>query len=115
MSKDRNYLIEMYNATSTDDGHGELETYEAWLERQLLARIKSDPSSPIYEPYFGWCDVEGCDKEGCSGGNAWSETGYWTVCADHAAACRAHKPQPAMKQVAIDRENSRDKDGKLPL
>lgn len=30
----------MYNATSTDDGHGEIETYEAWLERQLLSRIE---------------------------------------------------------------------------
>jgi hypothetical protein len=38
--KDRNYLINAYNATSTDDGKGELETYEAWLERQLLNRIE---------------------------------------------------------------------------
>lgn len=38
--KDRNYLINMYNATSTDDGTGEIETYEAWLERQLLSRIE---------------------------------------------------------------------------
>ncbi len=37
--KDRNYLINFYNATSTDDGSGEIETYEYWLERQLLARI----------------------------------------------------------------------------
>jgi hypothetical protein len=38
----RNYLVNMYNATSTDDGTGndELETYEAWLERQLISRIK---------------------------------------------------------------------------
>lgn len=35
-------LHNMYNATSTDDGSGndELETYEAWLERQLISRIK---------------------------------------------------------------------------
>jgi hypothetical protein len=38
--KDRDYLINMYNATSTDDGTGEIETYEAWLERQLIARIE---------------------------------------------------------------------------
>ena len=38
--KDKNYLYEMYNATSTDDGNGDLETYENWLERQLLARIE---------------------------------------------------------------------------
>jgi hypothetical protein len=40
MKRDRNYLINFYNATSTDDGKGEIETYEAWLERQLLSRIK---------------------------------------------------------------------------
>ncbi len=35
-------LYNMYNATSTDDGTGndELETYENWLERQLLSRIE---------------------------------------------------------------------------
>ena len=40
--KDRNYLINAYNATCTDDppGSDELETYEAWLEKQLLARIE---------------------------------------------------------------------------
>jgi rubrerythrin len=36
--KDRNYLHNMYNATSTEV-NGELETYEYWLERQLLSRI----------------------------------------------------------------------------
>ena len=38
--KDKNYLYEMYNATSTDDGKGDLETYKNWLERQLLSRIE---------------------------------------------------------------------------
>lgn len=37
--KDKNYLINAYNGTSTDDGKGDIETYEAWLERQLLSRI----------------------------------------------------------------------------
>ena len=37
---DRNRLINMYNGTSTDNGMGELETYEQWLERQLLSRIE---------------------------------------------------------------------------
>lgn len=62
------------------------------------------------EPYFGWCDVEGCEEEGCSGGNAWRKTGYWTVCTKHSDDNRAGKPQPEMKQKAIDRENSRDKE-----
>jgi len=38
--EDKNYLYNAYNATSTDDGNGELETYENWLERQLLSRIE---------------------------------------------------------------------------
>ena len=37
--KGKEYLYEMYNATSTDDGKGDLETYENWLELQLLSRI----------------------------------------------------------------------------
>lgn len=61
------------------------------------------------EPYFGWCDVEGCENEGCSGGFAWRETGYWTVCSKHADEYRKGKSQPKMKQNAIDKENSRDK------
>ena len=41
MTRDRNYLISAYNATSTNPkGDDELETYEAWLERQLLSRIE---------------------------------------------------------------------------
>ena len=40
MEKDRSYLVNLYNATSIDDGKGDIETYEAWLERQLLFRIK---------------------------------------------------------------------------
>lgn len=40
MKIDKNYLHEMYNATSTDDGKGDLETYENWLERQLISRIE---------------------------------------------------------------------------
>lgn len=72
-------------------------------------------SGEEYEPYFGWCDVEGCENEGCSGGNAWRETGHWIVCTQHAGEYRAGKPQPEMKQNAIDRENSRDKTtGYLP-
>lgn len=68
-----------------------------------------------YEPYFGWCDVDGCDGEGCSGGAAWEETGYWTVCSKHSNDWRGGKPQPKMKQKAINRENSRDKEtGCLP-
>ena len=43
MEKDKKQMLyNMYNATSTDNGAGndELETYENWLERQLLSRIE---------------------------------------------------------------------------
>lgn len=55
--KDRNYLINAYNGTSTDDGNGEIETYEAWLERQLLSRIEKLEQLSIHSigskrPYF---------------------------------------------------------------
>jgi hypothetical protein len=39
--KDKQFLYTMYNATSTDDD-GEIETYENWLERQLLNRINQE-------------------------------------------------------------------------
>ena len=40
MEINKEYLHHMYNATSTDDGKGGVESYEAWLERQLISRIK---------------------------------------------------------------------------
>lgn len=36
---DRNRLYVIYNATSTDDGNGDIESYEDWLERQLISRL----------------------------------------------------------------------------
>ena len=38
--KDIKYLYDKFNATATDDGSGDIETYENWLEKQLLARIE---------------------------------------------------------------------------
>jgi len=68
-----------------------------------------------YEPYFGWCDVEGCENEGCCGGTDWRESGYWTICMEHSSDYRKGKPQPKMKPEAIEREKSRDpKTGCLP-
>ena len=68
-----------------------------------------------YEPYFGWCNVEGCENEGANGGNCWPETGYWTVCSKHAAEYRAGQPQPKMQQKYIDKEATRLPDGTLPV
>ncbi len=37
---DKQYLHNFYNATSTSDQKDTLETYESWLERQLISRLK---------------------------------------------------------------------------
>ena len=66
-----------------------------------------------HEPYFGWCNVEGCDNEGANGGGCWRETGYWTVCSKHSSEYRAGKSQPPMKQWAVEREKRRDENGVL--
>lgn len=67
-----------------------------------------------YVPYFGWCDVDGCENEGSSGGMAWADTGYWTVCSKHFKMHKEGKEQPKMKQKAIDKEKTRRPDGTLP-
>jgi len=65
------------------------------------------------EPYFGWCEVDGCKNGGANGGGCWRETGYWTVCADHSALHRKGGEQPKMKTSAIEREKTRGTDGFL--
>ena len=72
-------------------------------------------SEEEYEPYFGWCNVEGCENEGANGGGCWRETGYWTVCSKHSQMWREGKPQPKMKQKYIDKEATRLPDGTLPI
>ena len=84
---------------------------EAFRQPDVIGSLPSGDD----EPYFGWCNVKGCSREGCSGGMAWRETGYWTVCSKHSAAHREGKPQPKMKQKYIDREKSRLPDGTLPV
>jgi hypothetical protein len=85
------------------------------VDKYLSTRPDIKPVAEKYEPYFGWCDVSGCKNEGCSGGLAWKETGYWTVCSKHSTSARNGDPQPKMKQSAMKREKSRDKvTGYLP-
>lgn|SRR3990167_3593679 len=80
---------------------------------ELFSLERKPVSDQEDEPYFGWCDVDGCDNEGCSGGMAWRESGYWTVCSKHAQMHREGKDQPKMKQKAIDKEKTRKPDGTL--
>ena len=66
MEIDKNYLIDKFNATSSDDGNGNIESYESWLERQLISKIKElkqcqcVKSKPNY-PEMVWCN--NCNKE----------------------------------------------------
>ena len=64
-------------------------------------------------PYWGMCDVKGCQGENCNGGGCWRETGYWQVCSEHSQMWRDSKPQPKMKKRAILREQSRNERGFL--
>ena len=91
--------------TSAPDPDYSLPFYQEIFD--LMEAYKAHEEST--EPYFGWCNVEGCDNEGCCGGACWRETGYWTVCRKHSDMHREGKPQPKMKQKAIDKEKSRDK------
>ena len=85
------------------------------LNKEVKFEDIPEHTEPPYEPYFGWCDVEGCEEEASSGGCAWSETGHWCVCSKHLCESEENVLQPKMKQKAIDRENSRDKvTGYLP-
>ena len=43
----KEYLHNMYNATSTDDGSGDIESYESWLIRQLISRLKKEIESNV--------------------------------------------------------------------
>jgi len=73
------------------------------VEKRIKERMHEDK-----EPYMGWCEVDGCNNEGASGGCYWSSTGYWTICSKHGEDCRNGVPQPKMKVEAVEREKNRD-------
>jgi hypothetical protein len=86
-------------------------TVEEW-ERLVLDKSNDEQDN---EPYFGWCDVDGCNNAGSSGGMGWRDTGYWTLCSIHFKDYHDKKPQPKMKDESIKRESTRDEDGCLPI
>lgn len=109
-------IIDVLNNPNKDD-EVNLAKFAGWavvaqnmLEKQLADANKHEKEieTTYFEPYFGWCDVDGCENEACGGGYAWYETGYWKVCYKHSAQYREGKKQPKMKQFAIVRETSRD-------
>lgn len=83
--------------------------------RDDILQLKKENDVDPYS-YYPQCDVEGCESVSCRGGGVWEETGYWSVCPEHSQEYREGKPQPKMKQSAIEREASRDKKtGFLPI
>lgn len=77
MKYDRNYLIEMYNDSSTDDGKGGIEPYKTWLERQLCNRLEridklKPPTDSESEQWF----IENI-SEGCSASSAIYKFRLW--------------------------------------
>ena len=112
---------DILNAFYTSGKNGDLIEFslaDKWIEKyadEIWKMRTEEINKELSEPYFGWCDVEGCDKEGCSGGNAWRDSGYWTVCYKHAQDYRDRKPQPKMKKASVKKESLRDKKtGYLP-
>lgn len=47
MEKNREFIISMYNASSTNDGKGGIKTYETWLEKQLLKKLTHKLNMPM--------------------------------------------------------------------
>jgi hypothetical protein len=87
--------------------------FDKFIDYGKNSPYKLSSKKEKYVPYFGWCDVKGCKNEGCSGGNAWRETGYWTVCTKHSVMYMEGKEQPEMKINSIKREKRRGIDGVL--
>lgn len=53
------------------------------------------------------CDVLGCPGWVVSQGGLWMQTGFWYLCDKHNLVAINGKPQPEMKQRAMDREATR--------
>jgi len=88
---------------------------ETILEERELLVANHTAKTLGYEPYYGWCDVDGCDQEACGGGIAWRETGYWRGCTQDSKDYREGKSQPMMKPEAIAKEKMRGADGILKI
>lgn len=104
-------VIQKINQAMCDD---DLEAAEKVLEDYAKFKINEhkEAEKEYYDnPYWYWpqCDVDGCDGVSCNGGGCWRETGYWSVCPKHSAEFREGKPQPKMRQSAINKEATRDK------
>lgn len=120
MENNLNKAIGDFSEALKKKGFSEMEliAYNETIESEPIYRVflqqnKCIESTKEYEPYFGWCDVEGCENEGANGGGCWRQSGYWTVCSKHSAEYREGKDQPKMKKSAIDREKRRGADGIL--
>jgi len=79
-AKDKQRLYDAYNATSTDDPEGsdQLETYEAWLERQLLSRMNKESYASQQMPFICTApsNLRSCSHYICGGCNHPSTCNY---------------------------------------
>lgn len=99
----------------TDKTYNEDYSVEVRLTVKEIREI-ANILKKIHQDVTSWCDVDGCNIEGCCGGTAWRDKGYWVVCSKHSADSRKGLPMPKMKKESISRENSRDKiTGHLPI
>jgi hypothetical protein len=108
--------VSKINSTGEDEFRAAYNSPEKLWDRVIARKLVKESDSDSeeeYDPYFGGCDVEGCEREVANCGVCWRDTGYWTVCSKHSQEYREGKPQPSMKQWAIDREKRRGKDGVL--
>jgi hypothetical protein len=103
-------IVAEYEIRASEDPHFEHFMSNKGVDSGLRRYQKEES-----EPYFGWCEVEGCVHEGSSGGACWRDSGYWTVCHHHSSEFRKGAKRPEMKRSAVERENSRGADGILPI
>lgn len=84
-------------------------------EMDEIRSLVDEVNENLYEALRDVCDAEGCNEDVSNGGVCWQETGYWSLCSKHFQMHRDGNPQPAMKQIAIDKEKSRLPNGYLPI
>jgi hypothetical protein len=82
------------------------------LEDAFFALGWDDPT--IIPEDGNTCEISGC-MEPCSSGQVWGDL-YLSLCYNHSAMIRKGEERPPVKQYAIDREATRDKEtGFLPF
>lgn len=69
------------------------------IKGEVIGEVHGNPELYEEPPYFNWCDVDGCGNEGCSGGNAWRETGYWKAATKNEIIGTSPREKQAAKRI----------------